>query len=402
MKPRCVVTVSRGREKPVRAGHPWVFSGAVERIDGYGGPGDLCEVRDDKGRFLAVGYANANSRITVRVLALEEEAIDGPYVRRSLERALNLRESLLGRAMVRGEKTAYRVVNAEGDFLPGLVVDRYGCGLVVQALTAGMQRLKGLFVDGLRSLFEPAFIYEKVDGQMAGAEGMTVSRSGTADTFLHGALVSPLEIVENGAAFAVDVLEGQKTGFYLDQRSNRAILRGLSSGARVLNCFCYTGAFGVQAILGGAEWVRNVDVSEKALAGAALNASLNGVDPGRFPLAREDVFEFLRGEEGLYDVVVLDPPKFAASKGELPGALRGYKDINLHALKRLKRGGLLMTFSCSGLVTEDLFQKVVFGAVTDSRRLVQIVRRLRADVDHPVNIAHREGEYLKGLLLRVV
>jgi 23S rRNA (cytosine1962-C5)-methyltransferase len=402
MKSECVVTVRRGREKPVRSGHPWIFSGAVKSIDGYGAPGDLCAVRDEKGRFLARGYANTKSRITVRVLTLEDEAVEGAYIQRSLERALRLRESHFGRPIISGGKSAYRAVNAEGDFLPGLVVDRYGEGLVVQALTAGMQRLKGLVVDALRALFRPAFIYEKVDEQMADAEGLRVEKTGIADACLHGTLVSPLEVEENGALYSIDIEGGQKTGFYLDQRRNRGILREISAGLEVLNCFSYTGAFGVQAVLGGAPRTRNVDLSEKALGGAARNAALNGIDPDRFPLVKQDVFDFLRREERLYDVVVLDPPKFASSKGELPGALRGYKDINLNALKRVRAGGFLMTFSCSGLVNEDLFQKVLFGAATDAGRSAQIVSRLHADADHPVNIAHREGEYLKGLLLRVV
>ena len=402
MKSECVVTVRRGRERPVRAGHPWIFSGAVKSIDGYSAPGDLCTVRDEKGRFLARGYANASSRITVRVLTLEDEPLDAAHIRQSIEKALSLRESLFGSNAIRGKKSALRAVNAEGDFLPGLIVDRYGEGLVVQALTAGMQRLKGLVVDSLRALLSPLFIYEKIDAQMAAAEGVGADKTGVAGACLHGTLVSPLEIEENGARFSVDIEGGQKTGFYLDQRRNRGIVRELSAGLELLNCFGYTGAFGVQAVLGGAALARSVDISEKATAQAALNASLNGIDPGRFPLEREDVFDFLRRDERLYGLVVLDPPKFAASKGELPGALRGYKDINLHALKRVRAGGFLMTFSCSGLVNEDLFQKVVFGAVTDSGRSVQIVRRLHADADHPVNIAHREGEYLKGLLLRVV
>jgi 23S rRNA (cytosine1962-C5)-methyltransferase len=401
MKRECVVTVRNGREKPVLAGHPWIFSGAVKSIDGYAAPGDLCTVRDGKGRFLGRGYVNSSSRITVRVLTREDEPIDGAHLRRSVERAMRLRESLFGRDAVLGKRSAFRLVNAEGDFLPGLIVDRYCEGVVVQALTAGMQAMKGLVVDALISLLSPLFVYEKIDVQMAAAEGLDPGKTGLADAYLHGALVSPLEIEESGARFSVDIEGGQKTGFYLDQRRNRSILRELSGGRELLNCFGYTGAFGVHAFLGGASLARSVDLSEKALAHAAVNASLNGIDPARFPLEKADVFDFLRRDERLYDLVVLDPPKFASSKGEIPGALRGYKDINLYALKRVREGGYLMTFSCSGLVSEDLFQKVVFGAATDSGRSVQIVRRLHADADHPVNIAHREGEYLKGLLLRV-
>jgi 23S rRNA (cytosine1962-C5)-methyltransferase len=401
MKTTCIVTLKRGRDKPVSAGHPWVFSGAVQSISGYRAPGDLCEVRDPQGRFIAVGYANTRSRIAVRVLALERAVIGEAFFRRSLERALVLRERLFGPAVFRGGKTAFRVVNAEGDFLPGLIVDRYGEGLVVQASTAGMQRMKVLAVDVLRDLFHPSFIYEKTDAHMTEAEGLSPGDQGLRDACLHGVPFSPLLIEENGARFMVDIVEGQKTGFFLDQRANRRILRDISGGREVLNCFSYTGAFGVQAVMGGAARVHNMDISEKALEGAVRNAALNGIDPSRFTTEKAHVFELLRRDSSTWDIVVLDPPKFAASRGELPGALRGYKDINLHALKRVRAGGFLLTFSCSGLVTEDLFQKVVFGAATDAGRPVQIIRRLHAGADHPVNIAHREGEYLTGLLLRV-
>jgi 23S rRNA (cytosine1962-C5)-methyltransferase len=405
MNGKCVVTLKKGREKPILSGHPWVFSGAVESVRGYKEAGDPCTVVDSVGSFLATGYVNTSSQITVRVLAsgaaAEGTRIDGDFIRASLERALRLRESLLGSAFVSGTKSAFRLINAEGDFLPGLIVDRYGEGLVIQLLTAGMRRLKGLLVDGLRTLLSPVFIYQKIDAHMFEAEGLNAAAADTG-TCLYGTLPTAIEIEEAGARFHVDVEGGQKTGFYLDQRRNRAMLREISAGMSLLNCFSYTGAFAVQALLGGSPQACNVDLSEKALEQASRNAALNGIDPGRFGTIKADVFQFLRGEESQYDIVVLDPPKFAASKGELPGALRGYKDVNLHALKRVRSGGFLMTFSCSGLVSEDLFQKVVFGAAVDSGRSVQILHRLHADVDHPVNLAHREGQYLKGLLLRVV
>ncbi|UCF97484.1 MAG: class I SAM-dependent rRNA methyltransferase [Spirochaetaceae bacterium] len=403
MKSRCVVTLKKGREKPVLVGHPWIFSGAVKSIEGYGEAGDLCSVFDNMGRFLASGYVNKSSQITVRVLAAgaaaEALAIDSAFFIRRLEGALQLRESLFGSSFVRGDRTAFRVVNAEGDYLPGLIVDRYARGLVVQALTAGMQRQKGPIIDGLRTLLAPSFIYERFDNHMAKAEGLSAGVASNA--CLHGSLVNPIEIDEHGARFQVDVEAGHKTGFYLDQRKNRWILREISAGMTVLNCFSYTGAFGIQALLGGALRTHNVELSDKVLETATHNAALNGIDPELFTTTKADVFKFLREDTFLHDIVVLDPPKFAASRRELPGALRGYKDINLHGLKKVRAGGFLMTFSCSGQVSEELFQKVVFGAAVDAGRSVQIIRRLHADVDHPVNIAHREGQYLKGLLLRV-
>jgi 23S rRNA (cytosine1962-C5)-methyltransferase len=333
--------------------------------------------------------------------AAETVVIDGAFIRSLLDRALELREALLGSTFVRGVRSAFRVANAEGDYLPGLIVDRYAEGIVLQALTAGMQRLKGPIVDALRALFRPAFIYEKTDPHMARAEGLDAAAGDSAGLCLHGTLRSPVEIEEGGAKFHVEVDSGQKTGFYLDQRRNRFILREISAGMNVLNCFSYTGAFGIQALLGGARQALNVDLSDIALRGASSNAVLNGIDPDRFTTMKADVFRFLRRVDSPYDIIVLDPPKFAAARGELSGALRGYKDINLYALKGVRPGGLLMTFSCSGLVSEELFQKVVFGAAIDAQRSVQILRRLHADVDHPVNIAHREGQYLKGFLLRV-
>ncbi|MBN2552897.1 MAG: class I SAM-dependent rRNA methyltransferase [Spirochaetales bacterium] len=404
MNSKCVVTVKKGREKPILSGHPWIFSGAVKSIDGYREAGQPCSVIDENGQLLACGYVNRSSRITVRVLAAGTAAegivIDGAFIRGALERALDLREALLGSTLVRGAGSAFRLVNAEGDYLPGLIVDRYAEAVVLQALTAGMQRLKGLVVDALRALLRPSFIYEKTDPHMARAEGLDTAADG-AGLCLDGTLRSPVVIEESGARFQVEVDSGQKTGFYLDQRRNRAILREISAGMNVLNCFSYTGAFGIQALLGGALKVLNVDLSEAALRGAVENAALNGIDPERITTMKADVFPFLRRVEFPCDVIVLDPPKFAAARSEVAGALRGYKDINLNALRQIQPGGFLMTFSCSGLVPEELFQKVVFGAAVDAKRPVQILRRLHADVDHPVNIAHREGQYLKGLLLRV-
>jgi len=397
MESGCVVRLRRGREKPVLWGHPWIFSGAVKEITGYEEPGGLCTVEDERGNILATGYANTASRITVRVLARERVSIGAGFIANALENALHLRERAFGSSAVNSPSGAFRVVNAEGDYLPGLVVDRYGAGLVIQAHTAGMQKLKGLVVDELEKVFHPSFIYERADPHGAESEGFHPSEG-----CLKGRLAPKVEIEEDGARFLVDVVGGQKTGFYLDQRHNRAIVKSIASGASILNCFSYTGAFGVQAHLGGARHVVNVDVSEKALSLAREQIALNGIPMEKSALVAEDVFDYLRKDSESYDVVVLDPPKFAGSMAELDGAARGYKDINLNGLRRVKNGGFFASFSCSGAVSEDLFQKIVFGAARDAGRSVQIVRRLHADADHPVNLAHREGEYLKGLLLRVL
>jgi len=392
MVKECTVIVKKGREKPILHGHPWVFSGAIREISHCRVEGEVCTILDEDGRFLARGYVNRRSGIVVRILTTENISVDGNFIKKSIDTADNLRVRTL--IPLPG---AYRVVNAEGDFLPGLVVDRYGGGIVVQCSTAGMQRLKGLVVQGLVALLQPEFIYEKSRSSESEKQIMDL-----ADSLLFGRMPERILIEEEGARFLVDIPGGQKTGFFLDQRPNRLMLAEIARDMEILNCFSYTGGFGVHALRGGAKSVLNVDVSETALEHAAENARLNDLDMSRFACVREDVFSFLRGERRKWDAVILDPPKFARARGELQRAARGYKDINLCAMKLIRPGGMLMTFSCSSHVTEDLFQKIVFGAAADAARQVQLLKRLHAGADHPVNLAHREGEYLKGMLLRVL
>jgi 23S rRNA (cytosine1962-C5)-methyltransferase len=387
----CVVVVKKNRERPILEGHPWVFSGAVKEYVRCSGAGEVCSVLDEGGRFIARGYVNRRSAIPVRVLTTRDVPIDGTFIRRALANALETRSRVM-----KPLPDACRIVNAEGDFLPGLIVDRYGDGLVVQILTAGMQNLRGLIVDALVELTSPGFIYEKSKSAASAREGFDFT-----DGPVLGETPARVVVGECGAQLAVDIPGGQKTGLYLDQRENRRLSQAISGGMRVLNCFSYSGAFGVLAVLGGAKSVLNVDSSERALEQARENAALNGLDERRFGTLREDVFTFLRMAHEPWDLVILDPPRFAGAKKEVPGAARGYKDINLCAMKLVRPGGMLMTFSCSSHVDEELFRKIVFGAAVDARRRVQILRALGADVDHPVNLAHREGEYLKGLLLRV-
>ncbi|MGQ9491123.1 MAG: class I SAM-dependent rRNA methyltransferase [Anaerolineae bacterium] len=387
-----------GKEKPVLGQHPWIFSGAVARVEGAATGGDLVEVADARGRWLARGYYNPHSQIVVRLLTWDAaEAVDESFWRRRLAAAAALRETLALAPVT----NAYRLVHAESDRLPGLVVDRYGDWLVVQFLTLGVESRRELLLHLLAELFAPAGIVERSDVAVRRQEGLPL-RSG----LVWGA-APPAELVveEHGLRFMVDLLGGQKTGFYVDQRENRRLVAGYAAGRRVLNAFSFTGAFGVYALAAGAQHVTNVDSSFEALACAEATLRLNGFDPDRQADAIcGDVFQVLRAmrDEGRqFDLVILDPPKFARSKAELAGATRGYKDINLLGLKLLAPGGLLATFSCSGLVTPDLFQKIVYGAGVDAGRDMQIIAKLGQGPDHPILLSFPEGEYLKGLLCRV-
>ncbi len=385
-----------GREKPVSQRHPWVFSGAVDRIAESALDGDLVRVCDAQGQPLATGTLNRRSQIVVRLLTWNpQEAIDTAFWRHRLERAV------AGRAALAADPStdAYRLVNAESDGLPGLVVDRYGPWLVMQCLTLGMARRRDEVATLLAELLTPAGIYARDDADVRLKEGLALETG-----VLYGdAPPGRVEIVENGLRFLVDVERGHKTGFYLDQRLNRLRAASYSAGADVLDVFAYTGAFGVYAARAGARSVTHIEGSADALELAARNLSLNG-----FPdqdMIVGDAFQVLRAfrnEGRTFDVVILDPPKFATSQAQLMRATRGYKDINLLAIKLLRPGGHLVTFSCSGLVTADLFQKIVFGAALDAGRDVQILEWLAQSPDHPVLLTFPESFYLKGLICRTL
>ena len=392
------ICLQPGKDKPVRQHHPWIFSGAVARVEGGPAPGDLVDVADARGEWLARGYYNASSQIVVRLLTWRrDEPADGAFWRSRLASAAAMRSD----RHLEPETSAYRLVYAESDGVPGLVVDRYGDWLVVQFLTLGVEARRELLLGLLVELFAPRGIVERSDASVRRQEGLAL-RSGLA---WGEALPTDLEIREHGLRFQVDLLGGQKTGFYVDQRENRRIVGAQARGRRVLNAFSFTGAFGVYALAGGAEHVTNIDTSFDALTGAEAALRLNGFDPDRQGESIcGDVFQVLRAfrDEGrLFDLVILDPPKFARNRAELDGAARGYKDINLLGLKLLAPGGLLATFSCSGLVTPDLFQKIVFGASIDAGRRAQIIAKLGQGPDHPILLTFPEGEYLKGLLCRV-
>jgi 23S rRNA (cytosine1962-C5)-methyltransferase len=404
-----VARLHPGKDKPVRQRHPWIYSGAIRQVDGSLAPGGLIEVADAQGQWLARGYYNPHSQIAIRILTWNpDEAIDAAFWQRRLSAAAAARAGLAADPGT----TAYRLAYAESDGLPGLVVDRYAgiaapggssgdAWLVVQFLTAGVEARRAEILDALEALFAPRGIVDRSDVGVRRQEGLPLRR----ELCRGAAPPAGLEIRENGLRFQADLWGGQKTGFYLDQRENRRIVGAHAQDRRVLNAFSFTGAFGVYALAGGALHVTNVDSSYEALEGAEAALRLNGFDPDRQAEGiAGDVFQVLRAfrDEGRqFDLVILDPPKFARGKSDVPAAARGYKDVNLLGFKLLAPGGLLATFSCSGSVTPDLFQKVVFGAALDAGRDAQIVAKLGQGFDHPILLSFPEGEYLKGLLCRV-
>jgi len=387
------VVLKKGKEKPVLRGHPWIFSGAVDKMEGGIAPGDVGEVYSGDGRFLGVGHLNPRSQIMVRLLSQKKEELNRHFFEERISKAAVLRERGL-----RKKTNAFRIVNGEGDFLPGLIIDRYGEVLVLQCLTAGMERLKGFFVDLLVRLFQPESLYDRSDAATRREEGLR-----TVSGLLYGKEVPEgIQIEEGPCRFKVDIKKGQKTGFYLDQRENRMSVGSLSEGKRVLDCFSYTGGFSIHAGCGGAEKVTLLDSSEEALQVAEEHFYLNHLDRLSRRIIRGDTFEVMRGLQQEYDIVILDPPPFARKKSHLPKASRGYKDLNLQAFRLIREGGLLFTFSCSHHMNWDLFQKIVFSAAVDADRKVQLLGGRGHPIDHPVDLCHPEGEYLKGLLCRVL
>jgi 23S rRNA (cytosine1962-C5)-methyltransferase len=391
------VTLKHGREKPVIQRHPWIFSGAIDHVEGD--PGGLVDICDSSGKFLARGYGNPRSQIAVRILTWDEaEVIDAGWWRARLQAAIEARAGWVEREKL----TAYRLVNAESDGLPGLVVDRYGDWLVLQSLTSGIEVVKPTLVEALAHLLHPRGIYERSDVDVRIKEGLAdsigVSWGEPPPT--------PLVIEEYRLRYPVDIIGGHKTGFYLDQRDSRRWLLDsrAAQNAEVLNAFSYTGAFSACAASTGAGRVVSLDSSEPALDLARQTMALNGLDGVEAEYECADVFQQLRvyrAEGRKFDLVILDPPKFVHSARDIERAARGYKDINLLAFQLLKPGGTLMTFSCSGLVDPDLFQKIVFGASIDAGRQAQIIGWLAQPVDHPVLLSFPEGRYLKGLVCRV-
>lgn len=385
------VFLKAGRETPLEGFHPWVFSGAVQKVDPCEA-GSLVRVYGADKRFYGVGFISPESQILVRMISFEETAADAAFFERRIADAVGLRRSL-----ETSGTDSYRVVNAEGDFLPGLVVDRYADTVVLQVHSAGMERHKSDIVAAIQKSLNPKTIYEKSDADTRKREGLPPSEGLLAGEPLNDRVM----IRENGLVFGVQIQSGQKTGFFLDQRENRARVGAAAAGRRVLNTFCYTGGFSVYAAKGGAKQVMSVDVSREALEQGCDNYAANGLTVKEGEWVRADVFDYLRQSEGQYDLIILDPPAFCKRKEDVPDACRGYKDINLQALRRCAPGALIHTFSCSSHMTADLFRKVVFGAAKDSGRAVRVIAETSHPSDHPVSLYHPEGNYLKGLVLSV-
>lgn len=380
------------RDRPLRSGHPWIFSGAIADLDPAIESGAIVEVRAAGGEFLGRGYINPRCTIAVRILTRADQPIDAAFLRARLDAAWRWR-----RRCVRGDTTAYRLINGEGDGLPGFLVDIYGEVAVLQVLTAGAERLMPWLVDGLRAAPGLRGILERSAGAVRRAEGLP-SREGLV---WGEAPADVVELREHGFRFFADLRGGQKTGFYLDQRPNRVLARRHASGARVLNAFAYSGSFGVYAAAGGAAEVVSVESSAAALALAERSWALNGLPPAVGRFVEADVFTYLRQTDEQYDLLVLDPPALVKHRGDLQRGARAYKDLNLHAFRRAAPGALVLTFSCSQHVGPDLFRKIVHGAAADAGRQMQLLRALASGPDHPTLLSHPEGAYLHGLLLRM-
>ena len=398
------VVIRAGREKPIIQRPQWIFSGAIQKLPDDAPNGAVVNVVDSNNKWLARGLLNRVSQIQVRILTWQqEEAINDAFWHRRISAAVARRASFRS-----SESTAYRLINAESDYLPGLIVDRYGDHLMAQIGILGMDQRKERIAEFLLDAAAAQSVTERSDTSARRLEGLD-----DAHGLLAGAQPpDQIEITEHGLRFVVELGGGQKTGFYTDQRANRQAVAKYCAGASVLNGFSYTGAFAVHALAAGAQHVTNIDSSVDALEMGETHLRLNGFDPDEVAEnVAGDIFQVLRdwrtemdNEPDIprFDVVILDPPKFAHSKQQVERALRGYKEINMLGLDMLKPGGILATFSCSGLVSADLFQKVVFGAAVDVGRDVQILEWRRQDVDHPVAITFPEGEYLKGLICRVL
>lgn len=380
-----------GKDRAIRNFHHWVFSGAVASLSPDAPDGGFVSVWSQGRDFLGVAYVNRQASIRARMIAFEPlEPMDA--ISRSIDEAIALRKRLIDHEQI----SAYRIINAEGDRLPGLTVDRYNDTLVVQLGTLGMDIIREPIVSLLNAKLSPETIYERSDSASRREEGLS-NREG----LIQGEPAEQLSIRESGMSFSVNPAKGQKTGFYLDQREMRSLVRNIASGRKVLNCFSYTGGFSVAAAKGGAIRIDSVDSSESAIETARDNFGLNEISPADHGFVVEDVFRFLRESKEMYGMVILDPPAFAKRKTDIISACRGYKDINRLALARVEPGGLLLTCSCSYHVDEKLFQQVVFEASVEAGRKARIIQHHHHALDHPVNIYHPETHYLKSLLLYV-
>jgi len=384
--------IVKGKESRIEYGHPWIFKSDISHTDGDIVPGDVVDVYSSKNKFLGRGFFNPKSQITIRMMTYEHEEVNYDFLYNRINDAWNYRKQV-------ADINSCRVVFAESDFLPALVVDKFADILVVQTLALGMDRYKKDIVNILDDIIKPRGIYERNDVPVRLLEGLEQQKG-----FLKGSFDTLVEMTENGVKFLVDIENGQKTGFFLDQKENRAAIAPFVKDAKVLDCFTHTGSFALHAGLYGAKSVLGIDISEHAVECATKNAQLNGLDSiVKFQTA--NTFDILRefddnGEH--FGTIILDPPAFTKARNTVPGAIRGYKEINLRAMKILERGGYLITCSCSQHVDSDLFMDILFDAAADSKRKVRVVEYRSQAKDHPVLLASPETEYLKCAILQVV
>ena len=377
------VILKEGKEKSLLQQHPWIFSGAIASRPPHA-PGEILPVYSSAGKLMGSGYFHPENSIAGRMLTFtEENPLDA--IRRSLKAALDLRKTLV-------PEQARRLVNGEGDGLPGLIIDQYGDVVVLQIHTAGMERLKEFLVDELVSLLHPRAIYQKCTAPARRQEGLEDAKG-----LLYGTETPEVTILEHGISYFVSIEEGQKTGFFLDQREMRKKILELSQDKKILNCFAYTGGFSLAALKGGAKLVHSVEISEEA----CNLAKRNNFDPARHTIFQADAFDFLRHQPLNYDIVILDPPAFAKKRSDVVMAAKGYREINRLALQKMPPHSLLLTCSCSSYVDPTLFQQLIFQASSDAKRSVRILGRHTQALDHPVSVYHPEGMYLKSLLLYI-
>ena len=390
-----IIILKSGKDQSVRRFHPWVFSGAIKKIKGNVNEGDLVSVYDNKDEFLAIGHYQIGS-IAVRILTFKEEEIDAGFWKQKIETAYRLRKEI---GLSGSDQTnAYRLIGAEGDGMPGLIVDFYNGTAVVQMHSVGMYKIQDILVEALKEVLgdELKAVYNKSEGSLPFKANLN-----PVNDYVWGTPTSKTA-TENGLKFLVDWEKGQKTGFFIDQRENRALLEKYSKGKDVLNMFCYTGGFSFYAMRGGAASVHSVDSSERAISITDKNVELNFPDDQRHRSFAMDAFKFLEKAKDRYDLIILDPPAFAKHQNVVHNALQGYKRLNALAFEQVRPEGIVFTFSCSQVVSKDMFRKMVFSAAAKTGRQVRILHQLTQPADHPISIYHPEGEYLKGLVLQVL
>jgi 23S rRNA (cytosine1962-C5)-methyltransferase len=388
------IILQSGKEQSILRLHPWIFSGAIRKIEGKPQEGDIVEIFSSRGEFLATGHYQIGS-IAIRIFSFQQVDPDLDFWKKKIQAAYDYR-TLLGLTN-NSDTNVYRLVNGEGDGMPGLIADYYNGIAVLQMHSIGMYRLRDLFTGILKDLYQDRLlaVYDKSEGTIPFKAGMNARNE-----FIYGNQ-SVVQVLENKCLFSIDVATGQKTGFFIDQRENRELLTRYCRGKEVLNMFCYTGGFSVYALQAGALRVHSVDSSEQAVGLTAQNVALNRKVPGEHNAIAAEAFGFLNDIRDKYDVIILDPPAFAKHQDALKNALQGYKRLNIRAVEQIRPGGIIFTFSCSQVVTRENFRKSVFAAAANTGRHVRILHQLTQPPDHPVSIYHPEGEYLKGLVLQV-